>query len=415
MLLAHHRALIDSAVPSGVRIAPAKLGLAIGCVALAACGSDDASIRETLRIDGLTTGGELGFRFGAPLDIDGDGELDVVAGSRRGGANGFGEASVWSRGEVVLYWGSDELDALFGHVTLAVPDLDGDGTPDIIVSAPNALGRGHVDAHSGRDGALLWTTPGAMYDGFGWHVALAPDLDDDRVPDLWVGAPSNPATGHVYVVSGRTGAIVQTIVGPGDSAQFGWYVVPLGNDVAIGAPTERFGGGRRGAVHIVSRDGTERLRVSGEIVDHQFGEMLAALDDLDGDGTPELAVAAVGEGLMPSSIPSEVSIVSGASGTRLHLLNESEPGELYGRMLTAVSDLDGDGLRELAVGAPWWNGRNGRIEIRSTASYALLGEIRGTENGWLGWHIAPAGDNGMLASQLHARADTGAVVLYDLR
>jgi hypothetical protein len=103
------------------------------------CASETGGPQRTSRIEGLTPGGELGFRFGEPLDIDGDGELEVIAGSRRGGALGYGEASVWSRGEVVLHWESDELDALFGHVTVAVPDLDGDGTPDIVVSAPNAV------------------------------------------------------------------------------------------------------------------------------------------------------------------------------------------------------------------------------------------------------------------------------------
>jgi hypothetical protein len=384
-------------------------------VAVGACAGDDAAPREITRIDGLTVGGELGFRFGEPLDIDGDGELDIVAGSRRGGANGYGEASVWSHGEVILHWESDELDALFGHGALAVPDSNGDGTPDIVITAPNALGSGHVDTYSGRDGSLLWSTPGAMYDGFGWQVARAPDLDGDGFADLWVGAPSNPAGGHVYLVSGHSGSIVQTIDGPGNAAQFGWYLTALGSEVVIGAPTEIVDGESRGAVHVVSADGTERLMIPGEIIDHQFGEMLASLDDLDGDGTGELAVAAVGGGDTASQIPSEVSILSGATGERLHLLNSNDPGELYGRMLVAVPDMDGDGIRELAVGCPWWNGRDGRIENRSPRDYSVLADLHGDEDGWLGWHIAPAGDDGMLASQLHARADTGALELFELR
>jgi len=172
------------------------------------------------------------------------------------------------------------------------------------------------------------------------------------------------------------------------------------------------GAARRGAGDVAGADGVERRRFPGEVIDHQFGEMLATLDDLDGDATPELAIAAVGEGFTPSSIPSEVAIVSGATGLRLHLLNEAEPGELYGRMLAAVPDLDGDGLRDLALGAPWWSGRNGRVGIRSKSTYPVCAELRGDESGWLGWHIAATPD-GMLVSQLHARGDTGAVELFE--
>lgn len=399
----------------------------------AACGDDacpgvaTAHTCRVARIDGVTPGGELGFRFGEPLDVDGDGERDLVAGARRGGNRGFGEAGVWTQGGALLArWQTEDLDALFGHVALAVPDLDGDALPDVVISAPNALvdgePRGYVDAYSARDGSRLWRAVGARYDGFGWHVARAPDLDGDAIADLWVGAPSNPVEGHVYLVSGRTGAIVRTLVGPGDGSQFGWYVVATGDldgdgagDVAVGAPTELVGGARRGAVHLVSSTGAEVRMLAGELVDHRFGEMIAVLDDLDGDRSDELAIAAVGGALAPSSIPSEVTIVSAARGERLRLLVEAEPGELYGRMLATVDDLDGDGLRELAIGAPWWRGRDGRVEVRSPQDLTVLAELHGDETGWLGWHIAGAGEAGLLVSQLHAHTDTGAIELHAWR
>lgn len=406
MLLARHRALTLSAA------------LAAGC-------SNEPRPREVLRIDGLSPGGELGFRFGDARDVDGDGVLDIVAGARHGGAQRSGEAGVWSGGALVRHWESTDTDALFGHVARAVPDLDGDATPDIVISAPNAvvasIPTGYVEAYSGRSGMRLWRAVGSGYDGFGWHVEHTDDLDGDNVVDLWVGAPSDPIAGRVYLVAGRTGSIVRVIDGPAD-AQFGWYLAPVADvdgdgarDVAIGAPTALVAGGRRGAVHVTSATGAELRVLQGELFGHKFGEMLASLDDLDGDGIGELAISAVGEPLGTTTIASEVAVVSAATGERLHLLTETTPGELYGRMLAATADLDGDGRRELAVAAPWWNGRHGRLEVRSTATWRVLAHLEGAENGWLGWHVANADDDSILVSQLHAGADRGAVLLYELR
>ena len=49
-----------------------------------------------------------------------------------------------------------------------------------------------------------------------------------------------------------------------------------------------------------------------------------------------------------------------------------QPGELFGRMVVAAGDLDGDGVDDLAIGAPWHRreaaDRVGRVELRSGRS-----------------------------------------------
>ncbi|MDB4956113.1 MAG: hypothetical protein JWO36_3682 [Myxococcales bacterium] len=375
-------------------------------------------------IDG-TAGGELGFRFGEPLDLDGDGIVDVVGGERRGGPSGFGEAGAWTElGVQLAHWDGEYLDGLFGHIALAVPDLDGDGLADVIVSAPNAVldggPRGIVDAYGAH--GRIWRATGALYDGLGWHIARAGDLDGDGLEDLWVGAPSNPSQGHVYLLSGRDGHVLVTIGGTHGSDQFGWYVVPIGdldgdgkNDVAIGAPAATIGGAERGAVTLASSaTGLPIREIIGDIPDHLFGQMLAPLDDVDGDGIADLVIAAPGGKVEAAPGSSEVNIISGATGKRLHLLTGIEDGELYGRMLATIDDLDGDGFRDLAIGSPWWHGRDGRIEIRSSRSLALLAEVRGVDQGWFGWHITRIA-GGFVASKLHANADAGAIEVHEFR
>ena len=402
----------------------------------AACGDNacpDASSDRTCRIariEGSAVDAELGFRFGEPLDVDGDGHGDVVAGERRAGPTG--EAGAWSlAGGVLAQWSGEYVDGLFGHVALAVPDLDGDGRADVVVSAPNTIladgPHGIVDAYS-SNGARIWRATGALYDGFGWDIARAGDHDGDGFEDLWIGAPSNPGGAHVYLVSGRDGHTLLAIASTRQSDQFGWCIVATGDldgdgrsDVAIGAPSAAVAGSFRGAVTLASSATGATIReVAGDLPDHLFGQMLTALDDVDGDRVGELAIAAPGGRIESAPGTSEVTIVSGATGKRLRLLAAIEENELYGRMLATLDDLDGDGARDLAIGAPWYGGRAGRVEIRSARTNRVLAEIVGDEPGaWLGWHIARAGNAasnpGLVVSRLRHGDGRGAVEVHEVR
>jgi hypothetical protein len=130
--------------------------------------------------------------------------------------------------------------------------------------------------------------------------------------------------------------------------------------------------------------------------------MLAVLDDLDDDGIAELAIAAPGAAGGSSPGTSEVVIVSGATGVRLRLLSALEPGELYGRMLAVLDDLDGDGARDLAIGAPWFGDRAGRVEVRSARGNGILAELVGERPGFA-------------VSSLRHRDGRGAVEVHELR
>src|SRR5204863_4361759 len=100
------------------------------------------------RIVGDVPEGELGFRFGEPLDVDGDGVADLAGGSRFAVRKTYqaGRAGVWSgkTGQLLRAWDWPGRDALFGHWVLPVPDLDGDGLADLLIAAPLASHRGVV-------------------------------------------------------------------------------------------------------------------------------------------------------------------------------------------------------------------------------------------------------------------------------
>lgn len=160
---------------------------------------------------------------------------------------------------------------------------------------------------------------------------------------------------------------------------FGESVAALGDldgngvaDLAVGAPGSDDGGPNRGSIWILflNPDGTVQAQTkisqtqggfTGVLKDGGiFGARLDNVGDLDGDGVPELAVF--------SGKPSRIWILFLEPSGRVRSQTEdlfSDPvfvpralpatfnGELGVGGMEALGDLDGDGLGDLAVGAPY--------------------------------------------------------------
>jgi hypothetical protein len=380
-----------------------------------ACSTPGSGWCVARRIAGDVAEGEFGFRFGEPLDVDGDRHADVAAGTRFKRKPGTtlqnGSAAVWSgaNGAPIRTWEGELPDGLFGHWVMPVPDLGDDGLADVVIAAPNArvdgLVRGVVMARSPASGAELWQSAGNPTENFGWDLALAGDHDGDGRTDLFVGAPSLEAA-RVYLLSGKTGAVLRTYT-PRDAAQsFGWVVARVDDldadgraDLAVGAPLEGISRGEPagGAYVFSSGSGRELYHWQGRGPLSGFGEVVAAAGDLDGDGRGEIVVGAPRTGDQSRILPGELRIYSGSTGKQLRHWSGSQPGELYGRMVVAAGDVDGDGVDDLAISAPWHrreaSARVGRVELRSGKSGRVLHELFGDEaDCWLGWHIRRAPD-----------------------
>jgi len=243
----------------------------------------------------------------------------------------------------------DELD-MFGWSVEAIGDLDGDGVNDLAVGAwfdddggtpPDAnrgavwilflKSDGTVKGHtkiSDTSGGFTATLDDEDY--FGVSLAHLGDVDGDGTDDLAVGAyyddddndGSDPDNGAIYLLMMNPDGTVDS-------------------HTKISETSGGFGG------DLKSLD--------------WFGWDMAALGDLDGDGVTELAVSADGDDeegpdhgavwilflASDGTVKEEVKINESSGG----FFGTLDDGDFFGASLAALTDVDGDGIVDLAVGA----------------------------------------------------------------
>jgi hypothetical protein len=143
--------------------------------------------------------------------------------------------------------------------------------------------------------------------------------------------------------------------------------------------------GYSGAVH--------HTLTGGVGVNPRFGSSVAAIDDLDGDAVPDLLVAAVTSAPGGLADAGQVYVFSGASAALLHVFNGLQSGDLFGSSVDGVPDIDGDGIWDIVVGARQGSSQPGYIGVYSGATWNTVHVLSGTMPGdEFGHSIAMAGD-----------------------
>lgn len=326
----------------------------------------DGTVKAQQRISG-NDGGPDDFSashryFGssiAPLgDLNGDGNVDIAVGMYGGGddntSGNYGAVYILfldNDGSMLEYQkisnneggGPGTLDAndYFGARISCVGDINGDGIPDLAVKAT-------LDDDGG-------TNNGACYLVYLDYNGMAKDIK--KISETQGNFGGNLDGGDSFGVA--------TAIGDVDSDGI--------TDIAIGAPSDDDGGTNKGAVYIcfMNADGTVKSEqkisstqgnFTGILDDNDhFGVEAIGIDDLDGDGIHELAVASFKDDDGVTDGGAIWILYLNSDGTvRTHdklacddslLVNEVEHHDEFMPSFAYFGDRDNDGKIDFLIGA----------------------------------------------------------------
>ena len=148
-----------------------------------------------------------------------------------------------------------------------------------------------------------------------------------------------------------------------------------------------------GSVSILSgTDLSLLLQVDGIFQSQQLGRAVAGVDDLSGDGIPDLVGGSIFHDSNGLNGAGHVAVFSGADGSFLYAVDGTATNGRFGSQIVSLGDVDGDTLGDFAVTAPEANTSAGQVKIISGATGSVLHSMDGNTSARFGWDIDRVGD-----------------------
>jgi hypothetical protein len=370
---------------------------------------------------------QIGNAIAPAGDVDGDGQADLLIDARfsdLGGANAGavyllrgpipeGEIGLESAATVVT--GEAEEDQL-GSAILGAIDLNGDGIPDMVLTSVNSAASGLISGTAyiilgpvegvlsvaDADARIVGTSLGMQ---LGYAVEAISDQDGDGLPDLALGAPLfGGSAGLVAIVSGAVTGSVDldevTLSSMTGATAFDSLGASIGavdwdgdgiTELLIGAPDyTSLEGIQPGAVFgaavpLPSAPEDADWSVTGPEDQSRFGHTIMVAGDLDGDGLTDVIIGASGTdeaGTNAGAAYLFLGPLTGnitASEADTVFLGAAEEDRL-GNVMTSAGDIDGDGIPDLAMGAPT-HSPDSTLTSQAGLIMIFSGDLRGVIEG----------------------------------